>query len=653
MGSSAHIIDGCSAVDELMGACTNYDPDRSPCSPLYAPPEQFASPDTAASFDVFCVSICVLRLAWSRLASDEGLQAFRQELTASTDGELESWIRGAISGVAMSPALASDLSVDFYRPSRDDDSRSDDIAPQMYAMLAAMLRADPARRPSVSALLAHPLLCARDPPTHPADPTSPAVADAPADGSAPDGSAPGLRSPPAWLSEILDKESCAVLAHDTAERPLSVRVRLKPPFGLVLGELDDEIAPDRGGSSGGVVVDGILPGASAAACDQIRAGDRLVAVDGKAVRDAPFEDVMALLSARRRSAVALDFERRCDADECDVSGTVLDGADAPADMTVSGEAAAGGNGRMWVLDAGVSEDLGARRVQEDTHVLTSFTTSPAVGPPSRCVLAAVFDGHRGGAASAHAAEHLPGAVRSALARGEPSPLAAAWRAVCDSYAARMLQDGCTATAALLTDDGRCEIVNVGDSRTVVVAEDGRGDGQEPSDRASDCCAPDSIVPSVAFATRDHSPDDLRESERIAAGGGTLACGVGGSMRVTVESPEGNWQVAVARALGGTEWRSGGIINTADVQTIQLEPRHRYILLASDGIWGALDSASTEAGWTNSLARSERVAFAASAAFRAGGSAGSVAEGLTRLAASEGGTDNACCIALRLGMTAAL
>ena len=54
------------------------------------------------------------------------------------------------------------------------------------------------------------------------------------------------------------------------------------------------------------------------------------------------------------------------------------------------------------------------------------------------------------------------------------------------------------------------------------------------------------------------------------------------------------QVAVARALGGSEWRGAGISDAADVSTLRLSPSDRVLVLASDGVWGPL--ATRPAHW---------------------------------------------------------
>jgi serine/threonine protein phosphatase PrpC len=116
------------------------------------------------------------------------------------------------------------------------------------------------------------------------------------------------------------------------------------------------------------------------------------------------------------------------------------------------------------------------------------------------------------------------------------------------------------------------------------------------------------------------------------------------MRVAVETEDGLWQVAVGRALGGSEWRDAGIIDVADCEMVRLEPRHRFLVLATDGVWGPLDKSLRE----SSTERSEPVAFQVAGAQAAGSRAGDIAQGLVRCAERECGSDNASCVVLLLG-----
>ena len=633
LGSSA-MADGCTVLDSALGQCTAIDPDRSPCSPLYAPPEQFVNPEHPWAFDVFAIAMCVLRIALRRLGSDEGVTAFRTEL-AQCGGHLDEWVRNRLADTAIEPTLLDDLTSAFPSESPVDG----------FALLAAMLRPDPAARPSVDALLAHPYLSQ---PSGTLAPTSVAV------------------STPRWLSELLDGDSCEVTYYETRERPLAVSVRLRPPLGLLLSE---DGMDGQANSEGRLTVDGFVEGSRAEASGAIAVGDRLVRVGGRDVRSASLEEVSAMIAASTRGQVELSFERDCTADGCDVRGTEFDAAaiDAapPGAVLAAAATEAGGGtesgGRVWgVLDAGVASSIGQRASQEDSHVLTSWVSTPrfvaasaaqaAISAPSTSyVLAACFDGHRGPKASEYAAARLAEAVRRAVERGEPSPLAAGWRAVADGYAQTGAQDGACATMVLIADDGRMEVVNCGDSRTMLAAAPVSKDEMPAAGSANIRAptAPTSGEPQrcvVEYATRDHCASDSDEGARIVNMGGQVRCAAGGMTRVSISSPEGDWQVAVARALGGSEWKGGGITDAADVSSLRLDARHRFLVLASDGVTGPLE----DGGKTDMAGRSAPIAWRVAAAQAAGARAGAIAQGLVACAASEGGSDNATCIVLLLG-----
>ena len=634
------------------------------------------------------MAICYLRLSLSCLETDEQLATFRAELSA-VDGELDAWVRERLSATAVDPTFVAELSRAFP---------ADTIA-----LLGAMLRVDPSRRPTISSLLEHPYLRGAEEGGKIGEGGSEGV-DGGSKGAVEGASsrASGRASDverPMWLAELLEgeDESCAIAPfYESEERPLAVRVNLRPPLGLLLAEASAE---ERAGIGASLAVEEVIEGYAAAESDKVRVGDRLVSVDGRSVRDTTLEDVTAMLSMSgvRRAlgrTLALTFERSCGAEECDIVGTDLDGSSATeageaveteaVGAEEAGSAAAGpfaarlngsgdgrgGSGGSGVIDAGAAEWLGKRASQEDTHVLTSFAVAPRYGTrgeePTTYILAGIFDGHRGPKASAFAQAALPEAVRSAIHAGEPSPLAAAWRCVAEGYFATEEQDGSCASAVLISGDGRCEILNCGDCRTVLAAESesasqGQGaklDGEDESDSASSDSAPGGGGGGgggsggggnggrcfVAFATRDHAASDPIEAQRIGSIGGSIGCGSGGEMRVAVDSPSGLWQVAVARALGGSEWQGGGISNVAEASTIRLDDSHKFLVVASDGVWGVLDDPSA----SDAAERSEGVAWRVAAARAAGTSAGDIAEALVRCAEREGGSDNASCIVLLLG-----
>ena len=66
------MADGCTVLDNVLGRCTSIDPNASPVSPLYAPPEQFVDPEHPWAFDVFSIGLCVLRLGLRCLTTNLG-----------------------------------------------------------------------------------------------------------------------------------------------------------------------------------------------------------------------------------------------------------------------------------------------------------------------------------------------------------------------------------------------------------------------------------------------------------------------------------------------------------------------------------------------------------------------------------------------------
>ena len=231
-------------------------------------------------------------------------------------------MRGALSSAAVSPTLLHDLHVAFHNSpthlterhtqlsleSTTEGAQSPEgiqettpaiYAPTMYVILASMLRDDLKRRPSIDALLAHPLLAIAKP-LAPGDPTvecthgegaaggegvgGEGVGGEDVGGESVGGESVGdvsvVGKPATWLEEMLDLEGCSVMMCETFERALSVRIELSPPFGLLLSE-----------AAGGAVVDEILDGGSAKAFGGLREGDRLISVGEVSVRDASFDEV--------------------------------------------------------------------------------------------------------------------------------------------------------------------------------------------------------------------------------------------------------------------------------------------------------------------------------------------------------------------------
>ena len=131
-----------------------------------------------------------------------------------------------------------------------------------------------------------------------------------------------------------------------------------------------------------------------------------------------------------------------------------------------------------VVDAGVAEWWGDAE-QQDTRAHVVHRGGARRRPPTPPRLRArVLDGHRARLLRLRGLR-AAAAVKHAIQTGEPSPLAAARRTVADDYAASGEQDGACASACLLRSDGRLEVINCGDCRTVLGADmvDGAGHGE--------------------------------------------------------------------------------------------------------------------------------------------------------------------------------
>lgn len=97
--------------------------------------------------------------------------------------------------------------------------------------------------------------------------------------------------------------------------------------------------------------------------------------------------------------------------------------------------------------------------------------------------------------------------------------------------------------------------------------------------------------SVFQLSWDHTPEDPEERARIQAAGGEVVvsktCNAG-PMRVYMKG-RAFPGLAMTRALGDWEAAPAGIICTPDLEAVQLTPRDRFLLLATDGLWAVMSS----------------------------------------------------------------
>lgn len=230
------------------------------------------------------------------------------------------------------------------------------------------------------------------------------------------------------------------------------------------------------------------------------------------------------------------------------------------------------------------------------------------------MLCGVLDGHGGTAASESVAKIMPPLFSEELelSDGESNDaireaLEKSWELTCTTYrdicengecvvdydptegilyaetGSKDLIAGTTATLAAisLSPSGTSEmtVLNCGDSRTLVVGE--------VKDNPSESV--------VAFVTRDHSPDDELEIQRLQRGQdegldySVPECAMGQHyLRV------GDFQYALCRSLEGAFVTSKGVVSDPDITTVALsqildERQHCALVLSCDGLFEVMSN----------------------------------------------------------------
>jgi len=180
---------------------------------------------------------------------------------------------------------------------------------------------------------------------------------------------------------------------------------------------------------------------------------------------------------------------------------------------------------------------------------------------------AVFDGHGGPSVARYSGEHLHWKLLEEEAFKQKD-FKKALKAAYLNIDKEMLNEpsiiqnpaGCTAVAALITDDNVLYIANSGDSRAII-----------------------STNGEATAITVDHKPNSPIELDRIKNAGGYVECG-----RV-------NGNLALSRALGDFEFKQNSDL-PAEQQVVTADPDlferkitedDEFIVLACDGIWDVL------------------------------------------------------------------
>ena len=562
------------------------DDSRVAVSPIYAAPETFVKWDKSPlEFDVFSVGLIFSQLLFN-LLDERTDAAFRQQVIEA-NCDLDIWLERSLAAT-FRPTLDEGL---FYLAER----------PGVWSLLKDMLVAKPTRRISsfealdrFSTVLSN-LQQGRD------------MSREEVDGPYFDEVVSYLET--CVLPDSVELESGETQKTSLVPRPLHfiATFNREESLGLVLSEVDIEgkyeeelLAEDQevwdlatmGSKQGEVFVRGIVDGGQASEMDIFEIGDKVVGISDFPLSGGGFEEVLSMLNRvpQRSKTVKIHFDRRL------INN--LNSKQAKVAKTVH------------ISSQGAWSTKGRRKTQEDRFLLHEVNTSN-----ENRLLAGIFDGHGGNSASETAAQLMPHLYREELQSGNDQgdfvtadALQTAWDSVCDTYregcsiyggcvaeydtkegilvagtSAKDLVAGTTATLITmpLTSEHNDELVimNCGDSRALVVG-------------SSDENSKNSVI---HFVTRDHSPSDKIEAERLRRG---KESGLDYSQpQCSVNRwwiKVGDYQYAVCRSLEGEYATSKGIISNADIVSLNLSEVARErssisLIVASDGLFEKLDN----------------------------------------------------------------
>ncbi|GAX72945.1 hypothetical protein CEUSTIGMA_g400.t1 [Chlamydomonas eustigma] len=262
------------------------------------------------------------------------------------------------------------------------------------------------------------------------------------------------------------------------------------------------------------------------------------------------------------------------------------------------------------LPWGCQVNIGGRPYQEDSHVAARQLT----GSPH--VMFGVFDGHGGSQVSEFLAENSVAYVTNALSNSNAQAsmqevLKDAFVAL-DEHLPRNTSGrdlgGSTAVVVLLSER---EIVcaNCGDSRAVL-SRNGKA---------------------IALS-EDHKPERQDEEVRIVKAGGRILHNNGARVMGVL---------SMTRAIGDIWLRRFGVIPEPDVISLQRSHQDNFVIIASDGLWGAISNEEAVSITKRCLDRAALEGILPDAAARI------AAKVLTRAAMSKGSRDNITVIVIHL------
>ena len=539
---------------------------RVAVSPVYTAPEIFIDiNDAPTSFDIFSSGLIFCQLLFGYL-EDRVDAGFRQQLVDDADCDLNLWLNNLLSSKLRPAGLGQALDYLVERPG-------------LWDLLAEMLSKEPRKRPSARKALQRwqAIQSYRD-------------------GENDENENINANNDHSYFSLVVEAlETCEI---PSISRPLHFVATFSRArsLGLVLSEKDEEAddsdndndndndneenqflwkAATKDSFPGEVFVKDIVTDGQADELGIFEIGDRLSGIGELPFIDGGFEKAVGMLQDQPKATknVRLHFDR--------TSVRFNEAIDMKPPQA-----------SIQIADRGAWSSKGRRKAQEDTFILHEIHDAT-----DRSVLVGgVMDGHGGTSASQVVSEVLPSLLSNQLvikdrSRSVCDALEDSWISICKTYQQNCLDDGeCIAdydamegilqadtgskdlkagtTCSLMALDetsSELTLLNCGDSRSLVVREDGK----------------------VKFATLDHTPQS--EEERLLQG---IQQGLDYSLpkcRLSRWSLKvGDYEYAVGRSLEGVFATSKGIVSDPDLSTLTVQAGE-LLVSATDGLWNVMDS----------------------------------------------------------------
>eukprot|EP00540_Astrosyne_radiata_P006569 CAMPEP_0116832662 /NCGR_PEP_ID=MMETSP0418-20121206/6014_1 /TAXON_ID=1158023 /ORGANISM="Astrosyne radiata, Strain 13vi08-1A" /LENGTH=864 /DNA_ID=CAMNT_0004462043 /DNA_START=501 /DNA_END=3095 /DNA_ORIENTATION=- len=581
-------------------------------SPIYAAPEVFIKQDsTAFAFDVFSAALVFCQLLFNCL--DERTDAGLHQQLEDAGWDLDAWLSRTLSSKVRPNGLEDAL---YYLADRKG----------LWGLLGRMLKRDPFLRIS-----SRDALATWDAISEGENPKKIKVEDGPYFDSV-----IRLIDSCEVLNEIPYYQSSLDETKPEEPRPLHfvASFRRGMPLGLLLGEVGGSNAEEElegeelqkwkaaaGASRGGdVLIQRVIKGSQAEALGVFEIGDALQGVgDLPLTRPGGLETVLDMLNKQPRSNkhIKLHFARKMSAQfERPKRRGLFSKGNKERDVRV--------------IDQGAYALKGRRSTQEDAFVLHGIAKD--------VIVAGVFDGHGGTAASKMASRAMPGLVADNWKSNQNTPrqaLELAWAETCRSYrnsceaeededcmaeydpvegiiqartGSAEVVAGTTASLAMVSGED-ITVLNCGDSRTLYVTNKS----------------------GLQFVTTDHDPE--HEMDRLLKGADE------GKDYSIPECSLSSWYVpvgdigyAVCRSLEGSLATSKGIISDPDVTSMRADPG--LLVMATDGVFEVMDNAYV----SKQVRRMKRFGMSASEA----------AKTLCCMAFDRGSADNISVVVIYLG-----